>query len=77
MRFYDRIGFKVLSDGPDAESGRAYGAFAMERPTAVRPKLALETLRRDPARVELEVDHRWSTRTKRVHERRLELRRPA
>ena len=33
MRFYDRIGFKVLSDGPDADSGRAYGAFAMERPT--------------------------------------------
>ena len=34
MRFYDRIGFTVLNDGPDAESGRAYGAFAMERPTA-------------------------------------------
>jgi GNAT superfamily N-acetyltransferase len=31
MRFYDRIGFTLLSDGPDAESGRAYGAFAMER----------------------------------------------
>lgn len=31
MRFYDRIGFSVLKDGPDAESGRAYGAFAMER----------------------------------------------
>jgi GNAT superfamily N-acetyltransferase len=30
-RFYDRIGFKLLSDGPDVESGRAYGAFAMER----------------------------------------------
>lgn len=30
-RFYDRIGFKVLNDGPDAESGRAYGAFALER----------------------------------------------
>jgi GNAT superfamily N-acetyltransferase len=31
MRFYQRIGFTVLSEGPDAESGRAYGAFAMER----------------------------------------------
>jgi GNAT superfamily N-acetyltransferase len=35
MRFYERIGFTVLNDGPDAESGRAYGAFAMERPTAI------------------------------------------
>ena len=34
MRFYDRIGFTVLNDGPDAESGRAYGALAMERPTS-------------------------------------------
>jgi GNAT superfamily N-acetyltransferase len=33
MRFYDRIGFTLLSDGPDVESGRAYGAFAMERPS--------------------------------------------
>lgn len=31
MRFYDRIGFTLLSSGPDADSGRAYGAFAMER----------------------------------------------
>lgn len=31
MRFYDRIGFSLLSSGPDADSGRAYGAFAMER----------------------------------------------
>lgn len=31
MRFYDRIGFSVLNAGPDAESGRAYGALAMER----------------------------------------------
>jgi GNAT superfamily N-acetyltransferase len=40
MRFYDRIGFTVLSDGPDVESGRAYGAFAMERaspPTDPQP----------------------------------------
>ncbi len=34
MRFYDRIGFTLLSSGPDADSGRAYGAFAMERPRA-------------------------------------------
>jgi GNAT superfamily N-acetyltransferase len=32
LRFYERIGFHVLSDGPDVESGRAYGALAMERP---------------------------------------------
>jgi ribosomal protein S18 acetylase RimI-like enzyme len=32
-RFYDRIGFTVLNDGPDAESGHVYGAFAMERKT--------------------------------------------
>jgi GNAT superfamily N-acetyltransferase len=32
MRFYERIGFRLLSEGPDADSGRAYGAFAMERP---------------------------------------------
>ena len=31
MRFYDRIGFSILKDGPDADSGRVYGAFAMER----------------------------------------------
>lgn len=30
-RFYDRIGFTLLDSGPDADSGRAYGAFAMER----------------------------------------------
>jgi RimJ/RimL family protein N-acetyltransferase len=34
MRFYDKIGFKVQSSGPDAESGYAYGAIAMERPIA-------------------------------------------
>jgi ribosomal protein S18 acetylase RimI-like enzyme len=32
LRFYERIGFRLLAEGPDAESGRAYGAFAMERP---------------------------------------------
>lgn len=31
MRFYNRIGFTLLSSGPDADSGSAYGAFAMER----------------------------------------------
>jgi len=31
-RFYDRIGFSVIQDGPDAESGATFGAFAMERP---------------------------------------------
>jgi GNAT superfamily N-acetyltransferase len=33
-RFYDSIGFGVVPDGPDAESGREFGAFAMERPIA-------------------------------------------
>jgi GNAT superfamily N-acetyltransferase len=31
-RFYERLGFHVLPDGPDAESGRSFGAFAMELP---------------------------------------------
>lgn len=31
LRFYYKIGFVLLTTGPDAESGRAYGAFAMER----------------------------------------------
>jgi GNAT superfamily N-acetyltransferase len=31
LRFYERIGFQVLPEGPDAESGKAYGALAMER----------------------------------------------
>lgn len=31
LRFYERTRFGLLRDGPDAESGRAYGAFAMER----------------------------------------------
>jgi GNAT superfamily N-acetyltransferase len=31
-RFYDSIGFRVLSEGADAESGRTFGAIAMERP---------------------------------------------
>jgi len=30
LRFYERIGFRVLVDGPDVESGRAFGALAME-----------------------------------------------
>ncbi|MEP7360437.1 MAG: GNAT family N-acetyltransferase [Chloroflexota bacterium] len=32
FHFYERIGFHVLLDGPDAESGRSFGAFAMELP---------------------------------------------
>ncbi|HSH22307.1 MAG TPA: GNAT family N-acetyltransferase [Candidatus Caenarcaniphilales bacterium] len=32
LRFYERIGFRIVTDGPDAESGAAYGALAMERP---------------------------------------------
>lgn len=32
MRFYLDIGFRVLESGPDVDSGRSYGAFAMERP---------------------------------------------
>ena len=32
LRFYDRIDFRIMSEGPDAQSGYAYGAIAMERP---------------------------------------------
>lgn len=32
LRFYERIGFRVLAEGPDAESGRSFGALAMARP---------------------------------------------
>lgn len=32
--FYERIGFGVVTDGPDADSGAAYGALAMSRPVA-------------------------------------------
>jgi ribosomal protein S18 acetylase RimI-like enzyme len=32
QRFYERIGFNVLREGPEAESGRGYDALAMERP---------------------------------------------
>lgn len=32
LRFYDRLGFMVLKEGPDAESGAQYGALAMVRP---------------------------------------------
>jgi GNAT superfamily N-acetyltransferase len=31
LRFYERLGFSLLNEGADAESGRHYGAFAMER----------------------------------------------
>jgi GNAT superfamily N-acetyltransferase len=30
LRFYERLGFTVMTEGPDAESGRAFGALAME-----------------------------------------------
>jgi GNAT superfamily N-acetyltransferase len=30
VRFYERLGFTLVNEGPDAESGRAFGAFAME-----------------------------------------------
>lgn len=30
LRFYERLGFKLLPEGPDAESGQAFGALAME-----------------------------------------------
>jgi GNAT superfamily N-acetyltransferase len=33
-RFYDNIGFSVIHDGPDAEAGATFGAFAMERSIA-------------------------------------------
>ena len=36
VRFYERIGFTVDPDGPDAESGRSYGALAMSREVAAR-----------------------------------------
>jgi GNAT superfamily N-acetyltransferase len=32
MRFYDRIGFSTVNEGPDAISGHAWGAFTMQRP---------------------------------------------
>ena len=32
MRFYQRIGFTLVSAGPDAESGHAFGALAMQCP---------------------------------------------
>ena len=35
-RFYERIGFTVMTEGPDAESGATFGAFAMERPIPAR-----------------------------------------
>jgi ribosomal protein S18 acetylase RimI-like enzyme len=30
LRFYERLGFTVMTEGPDADSGRAFGALAME-----------------------------------------------
>ncbi len=34
QRFYERIGFRFVREGPDADSGSSYGAVAMERPVA-------------------------------------------
>jgi len=31
IRFYDKLGFATIRDGPDAESGASYGALAMRR----------------------------------------------
>ena len=36
IRFYESIGFRQVTDGPDAEAGRLYGALAMERLTGGR-----------------------------------------
>ena len=33
IRFYDHLGFRTVSDGADADSGRAYGALAMSLAT--------------------------------------------
>jgi len=32
LRFYQHIGFRMLTEGSDAESGHAFGALAMELP---------------------------------------------
>jgi GNAT superfamily N-acetyltransferase len=32
QRFYEAIGFRLMNEGPDADSGRAFGALAMELP---------------------------------------------
>ncbi len=37
IRFYERLGFQVEDDTPDAEIGRSYGALAMSRPTGSTP----------------------------------------
>ena len=54
MRFYERIGFTLVIEGPDAESGHAYGAIAMERPTsrgsAARPRSDPVKPSADPSR---------------------------
>ncbi len=31
QRFYERLGFTLLLEGSDAESGKSFGAFAMQR----------------------------------------------
>lgn len=37
IRFYERLGFAVEEDTPDAEIGRSYGALAMSRVTGAAP----------------------------------------
>jgi GNAT superfamily N-acetyltransferase len=37
IRFYERLGFALERDTPDAETGRSYGALAMSRPTGPTP----------------------------------------
>ena len=32
LRFYARLGFSIVAEGPDAEAGYQYGASAMTRP---------------------------------------------
>jgi GNAT superfamily N-acetyltransferase len=32
MRFYERLGFRLIERGPDAGAGAAHGALALERP---------------------------------------------
>lgn len=46
MRFYDRIDFRIMSEGPDAQSGYAYGAIAMERAIGQAGVSSGETQRR-------------------------------
>jgi GNAT superfamily N-acetyltransferase len=42
LRFYERLGFRLLDRGPDSDTGAAYGAVAMERPIAAAPRGGLQ-----------------------------------